>query len=147
MGSFGRVHYVSAVFFRGKAGMILLGGFVTAVAVRLTRKGRPLERTLLSWALVDVVVTSLWLPVRWDSYLLIALAPLVLLGWIGYTVALREIAARLSAGSVVERSLCRRFESGPATRSRVGRGNGTTEAQRGTEPHTARQTGRCTVFN
>ncbi len=104
MGSFGRVHYVSSIFFSGKAGIILLGGFVTAVAVLLTRKGRPLERTLLSWALVDVVVTSLWLPVRWDSYLLIALAPLVLLGWIGYTVALREIAARLSGGSVVERS-------------------------------------------
>ena len=89
-----RTSFAASILFSGKAGILLLAGLAAAAIALAMKKTAPAERATVCWAFAGAIVTALWIPLRWEPYLLIVLPPLVLAASIGFAVAAREIAAR-----------------------------------------------------
>jgi hypothetical protein len=53
------------------------------------------ERAMIVWGMSDVVITAIWIPVRWEAYLLITVPPLVLVLFVGAGVVIRHVRGRM----------------------------------------------------
>jgi hypothetical protein len=85
-----RFAYAASILFSGKAGIALALCMVLALAMAVAQRLEAMERAVVAWAVVDLAVTALWIPLRWENYLLIALPPLVLAGGVAVGAAIQR---------------------------------------------------------
>lgn len=88
-----RVRFTARVLFSGVAGMILAAGLSAAVVLLVLRRGRESFHFACAWTFPVILVFALWLPLAWDTYVLMILPSAVLVA----AAALSELASLRTA--------------------------------------------------
>jgi hypothetical protein len=83
-----RLAFTVSVLFSGKSGVLLAIGIVLSLAMMKVLTAT--ERAMLAWAIAGIVVVAVWIPLRWDMYLLLIVPPAVIASSTGYGAVIRR---------------------------------------------------------
>jgi len=89
-----RACFLGRVLFSGVAGMLLLGGFIAAVAMLFVPAARASLLLPCTWSISAIAVFTLWLPLSWEPYVLMIFPTAVLFATTGWAAAARHLFIR-----------------------------------------------------
>jgi hypothetical protein len=91
-----RVLFTASVLGSGKAGALTMAGLLLAIVLAMKRSSQPAHRALVAWGLAGLLVMAVWIPLRWDIYLLIVVPPAILVASLGFGMTVRRLFPRVS---------------------------------------------------